>query len=54
MRNFKNKSSVTRIVLKHVVTEFMSENPSNEDVEKFYCEFVLRHTNDSIEEIIND
>lgn len=53
MRNFKNKSSLTRIALKHVVTDFMSRNDSEEDIERFYCEFVMRHTNDSIDEIIN-
>ncbi len=40
--------------LRRAVIDFMSTNPSQEQIESFYCNKVLCHTNDSIEEIINN
>lgn len=40
--------------LRKAVIDFMSKNPSQEQIESFYCNKVLCHTNDSIEEIINN
>lgn len=40
--------------LRRAVIDFMSTNPSQEQIETFYCNEVLCKTNDSIEEIINN
>jgi hypothetical protein len=46
MKNYNN--------LRRAVIDFMSNNPSQEQIESFYCNKVLCYTNDSIEEIINN
>ena len=46
MKNYNN--------LRRAVIDFMSTNPSQEQIESFYFNKVLCHTNDSIEEIINN
>ena len=39
--------------LKLKCLEFLSKNPTNEEVEKFYIENILPKTNDSIQDIID-
>ena len=53
-RTIKEWLNAKRKELPKVVKSFMDKNPTEDEIENFYTTYVMRHTKDSIEDILRD